>query len=88
MFEFWIVITDDTNICSSHELDYEIVSKVQLAINIISAYLSKWKIKSNAEQTQTLFFTHERNLRVFSYHRLTIESQGIPFSDHIKYVAI
>lgn len=79
---------DDTALFFSHEYGQNIVEKLQISLDILTNYFSKWKIKINEEKTQAVFFTRRRHVCYYPITQLKINRTNIPWSQNIKYLGV
>lgn len=64
------------------------VTKLQCALDRLTSFFYKWKIKVNDDKTQAVFFTRKRNFRFYPSNHLTINGTSIPWSDNLKYLGV
>lgn len=64
-----------------------IKTKLQKGFVKISNYYKEWKIKVNHGKTESLMFTHSRNMRdKLSQHKLNIDNSEIPWKETLTYL--
>lgn len=79
---------DDTSIFYSHEFGQHIVTKLQCALDCLTQYFQKWKIKINEEKTQAVFFSRKRKSCFYPSDQLNMNGINIPWSENIKYLGV
>lgn len=84
----WASYADDTCIFFSHEFGQNIVTKLQCALDNLTAYFTKWKIKINEDKTQAVFFTRKRKACFYPIDQLEINGTNIQWSEYIKYLGV
>lgn len=76
---------DDTaSFTSSHDIDL-IIDRLQLSINSLVSYFTKWKLKLNASKTEAIMFTRKRTL---PKRMLKIDGVCIPWLRSVKYLGL
>lgn len=84
----YAMFADDTGIYCSHEHGNTIVNTLQRALDQLSSYCLKWKIKLNAEKTQAIFFTKKRKQCMLPSLSLQIFDTEVPWSPKVKYLGV
>lgn len=76
---------DDTaSFTSSEDVDL-ITGRLQLSIELLLSYFTKWKLKINANKTEAILFTRQRSLPT---RVLQIDGFKIPWSRSVKYLGL
>lgn len=76
---------DDTaSYTSSNDIDL-IIGRLQLSIDRLHSYFSKWRLKLNEAKTEAILFTRQRKL---PKRTLTIAGHNIPWSSSVRYLGI
>lgn len=76
---------DDTaSLTSSEDIDL-IIDRLQLSLELLHSYFTKWKLKLNATKTEAIMFTRQRAL---PKNKLKINDHPIPWSQNVKYLGI
>lgn len=72
----------------AHSFSAQVATKqTQIHIDIIKKYCDKWKIRLNADKTETIVFARKRtNHRVFQ--KLTMDGHTIIPKTHVKYLGV
>lgn len=76
---------DDTACYTSSPDDDLIIDRLQLAIDGLTGYFHKWKLKLNTTKTEAIFFTRARARPI---KQLKIEGYLIPWSNSVKYLGL
>lgn len=80
------LFADDTAIYSSDSDPEIIIANLEIAINSLSSYYHKWKIKINSSKTQTIFFTRRRSSKFLPDRNILINNTPILWANEIKYL--
>lgn len=76
---------DDTaSFCSESDTDL-IIARLQLSMDLLQAYFTKWKLKLNDNKTEAIMFTKKRTS---PSKTLTINGFSIPWLDKVKYLGV
>lgn len=76
---------DDTaSFTSSKDIDL-IVDRLQLSIQLLQSYFSKWKLKLNDTKTEAIMFSRQRNV---PSRCLRINDHRIPWQNSVKYLGV
>lgn len=83
------IFADDTAIYSSDELALNIESNLVQAVEILSNFYNKWKIKLNADKFQAIFFSRKRkSCYLPSNQFIQINGIDIAWENSVKYLGI
>lgn len=79
---------DDTALFCSGVDPGSILENLQSALNSLSIYYNKWKIKVNAGKSQAIFFTRKRSPCKLPDRCLSMNFNDIPWSNNVKYLGV
>ncbi|KXJ78575.1 hypothetical protein RP20_CCG004133 [Aedes albopictus] len=84
----YYLFADDTGFIAADSDPVIVVDKLQAAQNAIENYQRKWKIKTNANKSQAIFFTRKRSPQKLPQQAISIWGQHIPWSDDVGYLGL
>ena len=84
----YYLFADDTGFIASDSDPTIVLTKLQAAQNAIERYQRKWKIKTNAEKSQAIFFTRKRSPRKLPQNDISVWGRHIPWSDDVRYLGL
>lgn len=79
---------DHTAIYTTSKISNTIIRRLQSALNNISKYLDKWKIKINSEKTQAILFPFNRSYRRTPTINMMFQGRNIEISNEVKYLGL
>lgn len=85
------VFADDTALWATHKNMNILQRNIQQALLTIQDFCNKWRIKLNADKTQTILFIpskHPNNLQLQNQIQLTFQGQVLQFSNTVKFLGI
>lgn len=84
----YYLFADDTGFIASDADPAIVVTKLQAAQNAIESYQRRWKIKTNADKSQAIFFTRKRSPRKFPQNEISVWGRQIPWSNDVRYLGL
>ena len=84
----YFLFADDTGFIASDADPDIVVTKLQAAQNAIERYQKKWKVKTNAEKSQAIFFTRKRSPRNLPRREVSVWGSQVPWSEDVKYLGL
>lgn len=79
---------DDTAIYTNSKLSNTLIRRLQNALNKISDYLTKWKIKINTQKTQAIIFPFNRSYRRTPTIDMQFQNNNIEITNEVKYLGV
>lgn len=79
---------DDLAVLSTSKSRNKIQSRLQVAINKIHSYFTRWRLKINSEKTQAIFFTRRRKAKFLPNRKLTVKNVEVDWISQVKYLGI
>lgn len=76
---------DDTAVFTSSEDIDLVISRLDMSLELLHEYFTKWKLKLNGSKTDAILFTRKRQIPT---RQLTINGHKIPWKQSVKYLGI
>lgn len=82
------IFADDTAILCSAKLSSDIVFNLQLALRKIFEYFTKWKIATNCEKSQAIYFSRKRKSCFLPQVNINVNNVEIKWENNVKYLGV
>ncbi|XP_055856032.1 uncharacterized protein LOC129919203 [Episyrphus balteatus] len=82
------IFADDTGIFSSHEFSLNIETNLRHALDLMTKYYTKWKIKLNSDKLQAIFFSRKRKSCFLPSNQLNVNGVNVMWESSVKYLGI
>lgn len=79
---------DDTGLLTSGKSSRKITKTLEKSYKSVSKYYLKWKIKTNDEKIQAIFFSKRRAARFLARQEIKINGCSVPWSCYVKYLGV